>query len=66
MTNVAEVTVGAAEFTAPLKSAYGDVPEGARLLIVQSTGLVECAVNMGSLTEAIKEGPGAAVEIRKQ
>jgi len=66
LNGVAEVTVGAAEFTAPLKSAYGDVPEGAKLLIVQSTGLVECAVNMGSLTKTIKEGPGAAVTMRKQ
>lgn len=66
LNDVAQVSVGAAEFAAPLKSAYGDVPEGVKLLIVQSTGLVECAVNMGSLTEAIKEGPGAAVDIRKQ
>jgi len=66
LNDMAQVTVGAAGFTAPLKSAYGDVPEGVKLLIVQSTGLVECAVNMGSLTEAIKEGPGAAVAIRKQ
>ena len=60
-----EVTVGGAEFTAPMKSAYGEVPEGSRLVVVQSTGAIECATNMRRLADEIAEGPGAAVTMRK-
>lgn len=61
----AEVTVGKTHFTAPLKSTYADVPEGQKVLVVQSTGLIECAVNMRSLAKEVGEGLQAIVKIKK-
>ena len=63
--DAAEVQVGAARFSAPWVGAYGAVAEGARLLVVQSSGYVELAVNMRSLAEAIGEGLHARVTISK-
>jgi len=60
-----EVTIGKSTWTAPFKRTYAEVPEGERLVVVQSAGFVECAINKGSLAEAIHEGFGAAVTIRK-
>ena len=61
----ADVTIGEARFTAPWKSTYGDVPDGQKVLLVQSLGYVECAVNLGSLEREIVEGLHAEVTIRK-
>ena len=61
--DTADVQVGSAHFSAPWAAAYGDVPEGARLLVVQSSGYVELAVNMRSLADAIGEGLHAPVTI---
>lgn len=60
-----EITIGSEKWTAPFKRTYAEVPEGSRLVVVQSSGFVECAINKGSLTDAIKQGFGAAVTIRK-
>ena len=60
-----EVTIGKAAFTAPLVFTYADVPKGQKLVLVQSSGLVECAINLGNLAESIGEGLHAAVSIRK-
>ncbi|MCC6153649.1 MAG: SAM-dependent chlorinase/fluorinase [Candidatus Hydrogenedentes bacterium] len=60
-----EVTIGSEKWTAPFKRTYAEVPEGERLVVVQSSGFVECAINKGSLADAIKQGFGAAVTVRK-
>jgi S-adenosylmethionine hydrolase len=59
------VTIGKSTWTAPFKRTYAEVPESSRLVVVQSSGFVECAINKGSLTDAIKEGFGATVSISK-
>jgi len=61
--DTADVQVGTARFSAPWVGAYGDVPEDARLLVIQSSGYVELAVNMRSLADAIGEGLHAPVTI---
>jgi hypothetical protein len=63
--DTADVQVGAAQFSAPWVGAYGDVPEGARLLVVQSSGYIELAANMRNLAEDIGEGLHAPVTISK-
>ena len=60
-----EITIGNEKWTAPFKRTYAEVPEGSRLVVVQSSGFVECAINKGSLADTIKQGFGAAVTIRK-
>jgi len=60
-----KVTVGGTAFTAPYVSTYADVAEGEKLLLVQSMGLVECAVNKGNLAESLDAGLQAGVTIRK-
>lgn len=60
-----EVRVGSEGFTAPVKSTYADVPEGQRLLLIQSTGYVEFAINKGNLAETVKAGAHAPIVIKK-
>jgi S-adenosylmethionine hydrolase len=59
------VSIGKSTWSAPYKRTYAEVKEGDRLVVVQSAGFVECAINKGSLAEAIKEGFGASVLIRR-
>jgi hypothetical protein len=60
-----DITIGKSTWTAPYKRTYAEVPEGSRLVVVQSSGFVECAIDKGSLADAIQEAFGAAVTIRK-
>lgn len=60
-----DVTIGKQTFSAPWVSTYADVPPGEKLALVQSMGLIECAINQGSLAEILGEGLRAAVSIRK-
>lgn len=59
------ITVGRSSWNAPFKRTYAEVDEGKRLVVVQSSGFVECAINKGSLAGAIQEGFGAKVVVRK-
>jgi len=63
--DTAEVAIGKARFAAPRKSTYSDVPKGERVLLVQSSGLVEFAINLGALANAIGEGVHAEVSVKK-
>ncbi|HNR33018.1 MAG TPA: SAM-dependent chlorinase/fluorinase, partial [Candidatus Hydrogenedentes bacterium] len=58
------VTIGGATFEAPFVRTYADVPEGERLVLVQSMGYVECAVNLGNLARDLGESARAQVVIR--
>lgn len=60
-----ELAVGKAKFRAPWKATYADVAQGQRLCVIQSSGLLECAINKGSLAGAIKESFHARVVVRK-
>lgn len=60
-----DVTIGDANYTAPFVRTYGSVPPGDRLVLVQSSGFVECAVNMNSLADIIAEGLHAEVRLSK-
>jgi len=64
--DTAEITIGKERFVAPRKSTYSDVPKGERVLLVQSSGLVECAINLGTLAGAIGEGVHADVTVMKK
>lgn len=59
------VEIGGAVFDAPLVSTYADVAEGEKLALVQSLGLLEFAVNLGSLAQTIDAGLHAPVAVRK-
>jgi hypothetical protein len=63
--DIVTVTIGKAEFQAPLKQTYSDVPDGKRVGLIQSFGYLEFAVNMGSLADEVKEGAHAPVTVRK-
>jgi len=60
-----DISIGNATFTAPLKRQYRDVGEGERLALFQSSGYLECAVNLGSLADALGEELRAPVTVRK-
>jgi S-adenosylmethionine hydrolase len=60
------VLIGKAAYSAPLKTTYAEVPEGERLVVLQSSGFVEFAINKASLVDAIREGNGATVTIERE
>lgn len=60
-----DVVIGDDHFTAPYVGTYGDVPQGERLVLIQSAGFVELAANMSSLAESVKEGLNAKVTLAK-
>lgn len=61
-----EITIGNAHYTAPYRSTYAEVPVGTRLLCSQSVGMVEAAINQGSLAATLGEGVHAMVILKKQ
>lgn len=61
----ADITIGKAHFVAPIGSAYADVAAGDRLVLVQSIGYIECAINKGNLANDIGEGLHAVITIKK-
>jgi S-adenosyl-L-methionine hydrolase (adenosine-forming) len=65
LADILEITIGDTRFAAPWMKTYSSVPEGAKLALVQSMGLIEFAINQGDLEEAIGHGLHAAVQIRK-
>jgi S-adenosyl-L-methionine hydrolase (adenosine-forming) len=60
-----DVTIGATTWTAPFVTTYANVPKGDRLVVLQSSGFVECAINQGNLAETIAAAPHAPVTIEK-
>jgi S-adenosylmethionine hydrolase len=50
------VSIGSETFTCPYVHTYASVPPGSRLVVVQSDGFVECAINQGSLAETLHAG----------
>lgn len=60
------VTVGDATWQAPLVRTYSEVEEGRRLLLVQSGGFIECAINKGDLAKTTGHGLHAPVRIATQ
>ena len=63
--DVVGVTLGKAQFIAPLQSTYADVPEGQKVVVVQSSGYLECAINKGDLASGIGEGLHARVAMSR-
>lgn len=59
------VTIGESSFTAPWLETYAKAPQGAKLVVVQSSGFVECAINKGDLATALGAGTRAEVTIKK-
>lgn len=57
------VTIGGQSFAAKFVRTYSDVAKGGYLVLVQSSGFVECAINLGSLGMAIGAKPHDAVSI---
>jgi S-adenosylmethionine hydrolase len=55
------VKVGKRSFTAPFAGTYGEVPAGARVVTLGSTGRVEIAINKGNLADTLGAGAGDAV-----
>lgn len=60
------ISVGEKNFTAPFVSTYGDVPKGEKLVCLQSSGMMECAINLGSMAEALGAGLHAPVTVQRQ
>lgn len=60
-----DITVGNASFTAPWAGTYSDVAEGAKLVVVQSMGFIEFAINLGDLAKEIDQGLHADVRVKK-
>ncbi|MBI4556229.1 MAG: S-adenosyl-l-methionine hydroxide adenosyltransferase family protein [Candidatus Hydrogenedentes bacterium] len=60
-----EVTLGKTNFTAPFVTTYSGVPEGQRLVAIQSAGFVELAINKGSLAKESGQGVRSTVSLKK-
>jgi len=60
-----EVTIGANTWQAPFVTTYANVPKGDRLVVLQSSGFVECAINQGNLAEAVEAEPHTPVTLKK-
>lgn len=59
------VTIGTITWTAPFVTTYANVPKGDRLVVLQSSGFVECAINQGSLAEAVQAEAHTPVTLKK-
>lgn len=59
------VTIGSATWKAPFVKTYANVPKGERLVVVQSSGFVECSINQGSLAEATGAQAQTPVTLKK-
>ena len=57
------VTIEDQTFEAPWRITYSDVEAGERLLLIQSAGFVELAINLGNLAETAGVEPGDGVRI---
>jgi S-adenosylmethionine hydrolase len=61
----AEVSIGGVVFRAPRKSTYSDVPTNDKIIVIQSSGAVEIAINRGNLAKEISQSIHAEVKIQK-
>lgn len=59
------VSVGTITWTAPFVTTYANVPKGDRLVVLQSSGFVECAINQGNLAEAVQGVVHTPVTLKK-
>jgi len=57
------VRIGDRELEVRLCSSYGEAPPGGLLAIVDSWGMLELAVNLGSASEVLGSGPGETVVV---
>lgn len=60
-----EAEIGGKKLGFPWGATYGAVPEGSPVLVIDSDGGVELAINMGSFAEAHGAKVGAAISLRK-
>ncbi len=58
------IRAGGHEYTAPYVLTYAKVPQGERLVLIQSAGFVELAINQGSLKAALGAEVHQAVSLR--
>lgn len=59
------VQIGEKTLTLPYRNTYAEVAQGEALLCAQSVGLVEAAINQGSMAALTGAGPHTPVVIRK-
>ncbi|GMV94350.1 MAG: hypothetical protein AMXMBFR82_41280 [Candidatus Hydrogenedentota bacterium] len=59
------VTIGSITWTAPFVTTYANVPKGDRLVVLQSSGFVECAINQASLADAVQAEAHTPVTLKK-
>jgi S-adenosylmethionine hydrolase len=57
------VRIGPQELTLKLRSAYGQARPGEFLAIIDSWGMLELAVSLGSAAERLGVRPGERVEV---
>jgi S-adenosyl-L-methionine hydrolase (adenosine-forming) len=58
------VTINNQTFSAPLVKTYGEVEKGRNVLIPNSQGLIELAVNYGSAARVLKAQVGAPISLK--
>ncbi|MCL4692185.1 MAG: SAM-dependent chlorinase/fluorinase [Candidatus Hydrogenedentes bacterium] len=59
------VTIGSITWAAPFVTTYANVPKGDRLVVLQSSGFVECAINQASLADAVQAEAHTPVTLKK-
>lgn len=59
------VTIGSQTISARFSKTYSDVAKGDYVVLVQSSGFVECAINLGNLAAATGAKPHDAVSIHR-
>lgn len=60
-----QVSIGGQGYEAPFAKTYGAVERGSRLVLLQSSQFVECAINQASLRDVTGAEPGTPIVIRK-
>lgn len=62
--NLVKISVGRESYSGPLVKTYGDIPKGRLILLYNSSGLLEIAMNQGSAMKELKAQPGTVILLK--
>jgi S-adenosylmethionine hydrolase len=62
--NLVKVSVGKENYSAPLVKTYGDIAKGRLILLYNSSGLLEIAMNQGSAAKELHAQPGTVIFLK--
>jgi S-adenosylmethionine hydrolase len=62
--NLVKISIGKENYSAPLVKTYGDIAKGRLILLYNSSGLLEIAMNQGSAARELHVQPGAVIFLK--